>query len=87
MKLVDQALKWSRMNKSSIDDIILVGESTLGVSLMLEKHFGKAPWKGVDPEVAIVHGAAIVADILNQEKYDSGCSGHLLDVYPLTLGK
>jgi molecular chaperone DnaK (HSP70) len=87
MKLVDQALKESRMNKSSIDDIILVGESTLGMSLMLEKHFGKAPWKGVDPEVAIVHGAAIQADILTWQQYDGGCSGYLLDVYPLTLGK
>jgi molecular chaperone DnaK (HSP70) len=87
MKLVDQVLKWSRMNKSSIDDIILVGESTLGVSLMLEKHFGKAPWKGVDPEVAIVHGAAIQADILTEPTYYSGCSGLLMDVYPLTLGK
>lgn len=84
MKIVEQALVESKTNKSSIDDIFLVGESTLGMSLMLEKYFSKAPFKGVDPEVAIAYGAAIQANILTWQDNYGGC---LIDVSTLTLGE
>jgi molecular chaperone DnaK (HSP70) len=86
MKLMEQALEESKLKKSSIDDIILVGESTVGVSLMLEKYFSRVPFKGVDPEVAIAHGAAIQADILRWQDRDGGCY-FPIEIHPFTLGK
>lgn len=87
MKLVEQALEESKLDKSSIDDTLLVGESTLGVSRMLEKYFNKVPFRGVDPELAIAHGAAIQAYVLTLPDNNDGCRGYPIDVHPFTLGK
>jgi heat shock protein 5 len=87
LKPVEQVLKDAALEKSEIDDIVLVGGSTRipKVVKMLEDFFnGKKASKDINPDEAVAYGAAVQAGIL---------SGHeelndllLLDVNPLTLG-
>ena len=78
------ALKNSGFNTSEIDDIILVGGSTRipAVQAAVEKFFGKAPHKGVNPDEVVAIGAAIQGGVLTGDVKDV----LLLDVTPLSLG-
>ena len=78
------ALKSSGLSKSDIDEIILVGGSTRipAVQEAVEKFFGKAPSKGVNPDEVVAIGAAIQGGVLSGDVKDV----LLLDVTPLTLG-
>lgn len=69
---------------SDIDEVILVGGSTRipAVQAEVEKFFGKAPSKGVNPDEVVAVGAAIQGGVLTGEVKDV----LLLDVTPLSLG-
>eukprot|EP01012_Entosiphon_sulcatum_P042316 TRINITY_DN56301_c0_g1_i1.p1 TRINITY_DN56301_c0_g1~~TRINITY_DN56301_c0_g1_i1.p1 ORF type:complete len:637 (-),score=106.49 TRINITY_DN56301_c0_g1_i1:33-1943(-) len=78
------ALKSSGLTISDIDEIILVGGSTRipAIQAAVEKFFGKAPNKGVNPDEVVAIGAAIQGGVLTGEVKDV----LLLDVTPLSLG-
>lgn len=80
----ETALKNAGLSKSDIDEIVLVGGSTRipAVQEAVEKFFGKAPSKGVNPDEVVALGAAIQAGVLSGDVKDV----LLLDVTPLSLG-
>ena len=84
MDPVKQAMKDAGMSASEIDEVILVGGSTRipKVQEEVEKFFGKAPSKGVNPDEVVAIGAAIQGGVLTGEVKDV----LLLDVTPLSLG-
>ena len=78
------ALKNAKLKVSDIDEIILVGGTTRipAIQEAVEKFFGKAPSKGVNPDEVVALGAAIQGGVLTGEVNDV----LLLDVTPLSLG-
>lgn len=84
MQPCEQALKDAGYSPSDIDEVILVGGSTRipRIQEEVEKFFGKAPSKGVNPDEVVAIGAAIQGGVLTGEVKDV----LLLDVTPLTLG-
>ena len=78
------ALKDAGVSASDIDEVILVGGMTRmpKVQETVEKLFGKAPRKDVNPDEAVAAGAAIQGAVLSGERKDV----LLLDVTPLSLG-
>jgi molecular chaperone DnaK len=78
------ALKDAGVNASDIDEVILVGGQTRmpKVQEEVEKLFGKAPRKDVNPDEAVAVGAAIQGAVLGGDRNDV----LLLDVTPLSLG-
>ena len=78
------ALRNAGLTTSDIDEIILVGGSTRipAIQAAVEKFFGKAPSKGVNPDEVVAIGAAIQGGVLTGEVKDV----LLLDVTPLSLG-
>jgi len=79
-----KALADAGLNASQIDEVILVGGSTRipAVQALVEKFFGRAPSKGVNPDEVVAVGAAIQGGVLTGEVKDV----LLLDVTPLSLG-
>jgi molecular chaperone DnaK len=79
-----KALKDSGLQASDINEVILVGGSTRipAIQQVVEKFFGKAPSKGVNPDEVVAVGAAIQGGVLTGEVKDV----LLLDVTPLSLG-
>ena len=79
-----KALKAADLSTSDIDEIILVGGSTRipAIQEAVEKFFGKAPSKGVNPDEVVSLGAAIQGGVLTGDVKDV----LLLDVTPLSLG-
>ncbi|MGM9842553.1 MAG: molecular chaperone DnaK [Candidatus Limisoma sp.] len=79
-----QALSDAGMSASDIDEVILVGGSTRipAVQQIVEKFFGKAPSKGVNPDEVVAVGAAIQGGVLSGDVKDVV----LLDVVPLSVG-
>ena len=80
----ENALKAAGLSKSDINEVILVGGSTRipAIQTLVEKFFGKAPSKGVNPDEVVAIGAAIQGGVLTGEVKDV----LLLDVTPLSLG-
>ena len=80
----ENALRDAGLSKSDIDEVILVGGSTRipAIQEIVEKIFGKAPSKGVNPDEVVAVGAAIQGGVLTGEIKDV----LLLDVTPLSLG-
>lgn len=78
------ALKNAGLSTTEIDEIILVGGSTRipAIQAAVEKFFGKAPSKGVNPDEVVALGAAIQGGVLSGDVKDV----LLLDVTPLSLG-
>ncbi len=78
------ALKDAGIDRSDIDDVILVGGQTRMplVQKKVTEIFGKEPHKGVNPDQVVAVGAAIQAGVLSGDVKDV----LLLDVTPLTLG-
>jgi molecular chaperone DnaK len=78
------AVKDAGVNVADIDEVILVGGQTRmpKVQEAVEKFFGKAPRKDVNPDEAVAAGAAIQGAVLGGDKTDV----LLLDVTPLSLG-
>ena len=79
-----KALSDANLSTSDIDEVILVGGSTRipAIQAIVEKFFGKAPSKGVNPDEVVAVGAAIQGGVLSGEVKDI----LLLDVTPLSLG-
>ena len=79
-----KALQDAGLNSSDIDEILLVGGSTRipAIQAVVEKFFGKAPNKSVNPDEVVAMGAAIQGGVLAGDVKDV----LLLDVTPLSLG-
>ena len=78
------AIKDAGISIADIDEVILVGGMTRmpKVQETVEKLFGKAPRKDVNPDEAVAAGAAIQGAVLGGDRTDV----LLLDVTPLSLG-
>ncbi len=78
------AMQDAGVTAADIDEVILVGGMTRmpKVAETVEKLFGKAPRKDVNPDEAVAAGAAIQGDVLGGGRTDV----LLLDVTPLSLG-
>jgi molecular chaperone DnaK len=74
----------AKVTAADIDEVILVGGQTRmpKVQEAVEKLFGKAPRKDVNPDEAVAAGAAVQGAVLAGDKTDV----LLLDVTPLSLG-
>ena len=79
-----KALQDAGISASDIDEILLVGGSTRipAIQAVVEKFFGKAPNKSVNPDEVVAMGAAIQGGVLAGDVKDV----LLLDVTPLSLG-
>ena len=79
-----QAMKDAGVTAADIDEVILVGGQTRmpRVQEAVEKLFGKAPRRDVNPDEAVAVGAAIQGAVLAGDRKDV----LLLDVTPLSLG-
>ena len=82
-----KALRDARLEPADIDGVVLVGGATRMPHLQraVEKHFGKAPLKDLDPDAVVALGAAIQANVLAGNRA-AGDDWLLLDVIPLSLG-
>jgi molecular chaperone DnaK len=78
------AMKDAGVSASDIDEVILVGGQTRmpKVQEAVEKLFGKAPRRDVNPDEAVAVGAAVQGSVLAGDRTDV----LLLDVTPLSLG-
>ena len=78
------ALEDAGVTAADIDEVILVGGMTRMPKVVetVEKLFGKAPRKDVNPDEAVAAGAAIQGSVLAGDRTDV----LLLDVTPLSLG-
>jgi len=86
---VEKSLKDSKMGKSEIHDIVLVGGSTRipKIQKLLQDFFcGKELNKSINPDEAVAYGAAVQAAILSGDKSEEVQDLLLLDVTPLSLG-
>jgi len=81
---VEKALNDARLDKSDINEVVLVGGSTRipAIKTLVESLTGKKPNQSVNPDEVVAIGAAIQAGILAGEIKDI----LLLDVTPLSLG-
>uniref|UniRef100_A0A0D9XPZ6 Uncharacterized protein n=1 Tax=Leersia perrieri TaxID=77586 RepID=A0A0D9XPZ6_9ORYZ len=90
IKAVDKCLQDAKMDKTSVDDVVLVGGSTRipKVQKMLCEFFnGKELRRTINPDEAVAYGAAIHASILSGGTNDTRLVDMLLrDVTPLSLG-
>ncbi|MBR3064836.1 MAG: molecular chaperone DnaK [Bacteroidales bacterium] len=79
-----KALRDAGLQTSDIDEVLLVGGSTRipAVQQIVEKFFGKAPSKGVNPDEVVAVGASIQGGVLAGDVKDV----LLLDMTPLSLG-
>lgn len=86
---VDRVLRDSKMSKSSIHEIVLVGGSTRipkVCSLLTEYFNGKELNRSINPDEAVAYGAAVQAAILSGSQSKVTQDILLLDVAPLSLG-
>lgn len=90
---VKKTLEESKLSKNEIDEIVLVGGTTLvpAVRKAVKDFFGKEPNKSINPEEVVAVGAAIEAEILRAKEEGRAPEGEiksvlLLDVLPLSLG-
>merc|ERR1711990_63268 len=90
MEPVEKVLRDSKLSKSQVHEIVLVGGSTRipKVQEMLTDYFnGKELNKSINPDEAVAYGATVQAAILSgQDKSEKLQDLLLLDVTPLSLG-
>ncbi len=81
---VEQALRDAKLDKSKIDEVVMVGGSTRipAVQQVVRQVLGKEPNQSVNPDEVVAVGAAVQAGVLSGEVKDI----LLLDVTPLSLG-
>ena len=81
---VDQAIEDAGVDRSDVDEVILVGGSTRMPMIReaIEENLGQEPRRDVNPDEAVAMGAAIQGGVLSGEVDDLV----LLDVTPLSLG-
>ncbi|KAI8266346.1 hypothetical protein K4K56_004802 [Colletotrichum sp. SAR 10_98] len=87
---VAQVLKDAAIEKSGVDEIVLVGGSTRipRIQKLLSEFFdGKKLEKSINPDEAVAYGAAVQAGILSGKATSAETADLLLlDVVPLSLG-
>jgi len=90
---VKKTLDEAKLPKNDIDEIVLVGGTTLIPQIRdaVKNFFGKEPNKSINPEEVVAMGAAIQAEILKAKEEGRAPEGDiksvlLLDVLPLSLG-
>ncbi|TKA63357.1 Heat shock protein SSB [Cryomyces minteri] len=87
---VEQVLKDANLDKSKVDEIVLVGGSTRipRIQKLLSDFFnGKKLEKSINPDEAVAYGAAVQAGILSGKATSADTADLLLlDVVPLSLG-
>jgi heat shock protein 5 len=86
---VKQVLEDADMQKTDIDEIVMVGGSTRipKVQRLIKDFFnGKEPNMGINPDEAIAYGAAVQAGILAGQGGEETADIVLIDVAPLSLG-
>ncbi|XP_062901618.1 heat shock-related 70 kDa protein 2-like [Mobula hypostoma] len=86
---IEKALHDAKIDKSRIQDVVLVGGSTRipKIQNILQDFFnGKELNKSINPDEAVAYGAAVQAAILTGDKSENVQDLLLLDVAPLSLG-
>jgi len=86
---VEKAMRDAKFDKSSINDVVLVGGSTRipKIQKLLTDFFnGKELNKSINPDEAVAYGAAVQAAILTGDTSEAVSDLLLLDVAPLSLG-
>ena len=93
IKRVEETLKEAKLTKNDVNEVILVGGTTLipAVRDAVKNFFGKEPNTSINPEEVVAMGAAIQAEVLRAKKEGRAPEGDiksvlLLDVLPLSLG-
>lgn len=86
---VEKVLRDSKIDKGSVNEIVLVGGSTRipRVQKLLRDFFnGREPNKSINPDEAVAYGAAVQAAILTGDTSEKTQDLLLLDVAPLSMG-
>jgi len=87
---VDRVLADAKIDKSKVNEIVLVGGSTRipRIQKLITDYFnGKEPNKSINPDEAVAYGAAVQAAILSGDTSSKSTNEILLlDVAPLSLG-
>nr|WGG62757.1 heat shock protein 70 [Neoseiulus californicus] len=86
---VENALRDANMDKSTIQEIVLVGGSTRipRIQELLREFFnGKELNRSINPDEAVAYGAAVQAAILSGVESEAVKDVLLIDVTPLSLG-
>ena len=86
---VEKVLRDAKIDKSKVNDIVLVGGSTRipRVQKLLSDFFnGKELNKSINPDEAVAYGAAVQAAILTGDTSEKTQDLLLLDVAPLSMG-
>ncbi|KAF7811379.1 heat shock cognate 70 kDa protein [Senna tora] len=89
MEIVERCLSDAKMDKSRVDDVVLVGGSSRipKIQQLLQELFnGKDLCKSINPDEAVAYGAAVQAAILSGGGSDKIQDIVLRDVTPLSLG-
>lgn len=89
MEPVDKVIKDAKMDKSMVQEIVLVGGSTRipKIQQMLSEYFnGKELNKSINPDEAVAYGAAVQAAILSGVGDSAVQDLLLLDVTPVSMG-
>jgi heat shock 70kDa protein 1/2/6/8 len=89
LKPVEKVILDSKIDKSNIHEIVMVGGSTRipKVQNLISEYFnGKDLCKSINPDEAVAYGAAVQAAILSGDTNEKTDSLLLLDVAPLSLG-
>merc|ERR1712110_164958 len=86
---VEKAMRDAKLDKSSINDVVLVGGSTRIPKiqkLLIDFFNGKELNKSINPDEAVAYGAAVQAAILTGDTSEVVSDLLLLDVAPLSMG-
>jgi heat shock protein 1/8 len=89
MEPVERVLRDSKIDKSSVHEIVLVGGSTRipKIQRLVADFFNKEANKSINPDEAVAYGAAVQAAILSGDTSSKSTNEILLlDVAPLSLG-
>jgi L1 cell adhesion molecule like protein len=86
---LDNVLRDSKLSKSDIHEVVLVGGSTRipKICKMVTDYFnGKEPNRSINPDEAVAYGAAVQAAVISNVQDEEIKNLVLLDVSPLSLG-